>query len=62
MIDFLTYVYPNEVKIKIGKRAYTYVSSEYCCRHFIERLKHGARFKALNWFKPLAKLIKKEEF
>jgi hypothetical protein len=42
-----------------GER-YCYESSEFWIRRLINQLNHGAQFNALNWFKKVSTLTKKE--
>jgi len=59
-LHLLTYTYPKTLQLKVGGVIYTYESSEYFCRRFLECYTHGARFNALNWFKRVAKVVGKE--
>ena len=57
---FLSYTYPDLVKVLVKPYVYTYRSSEYYCRVFMNSLNFGLGFKALNYFKRQAELICKE--
>ena len=59
-LRFLSYIYPNQVRLLIGGVSYTFESSEFFCRRFIASYEKGGRFNALNWFKRYARVIEKE--
>lgn len=59
-IQLLSYEYPATVVLLVEGRRYTYHSSEFWCRKFMNCLDKGAQFNALNWFKRVSKLVRKE--
>jgi len=59
-LQLVTYTYPHEIVILVGGVRYTYNSSEFFCRRFLEGYERGGRFNSLNWFKRVSKVVKKE--
>ena len=59
-LQLVSYEYPNTLKLRIKNVNYTFESSEFWCRKFINCYDKGARFNALNWFKRVAKVKEKE--
>ena len=59
-VQLLNYEYPNHLVLLIKGHKYYYESSEFWCRKFIQSLNKGAQFNALNWFKRVSTLIRKE--
>ena len=59
-VQLLSYEYPNHVILLVKGRRYRYESSVFFCKKFIQCLDKGAQFNALNWFKRVSKVIKKE--
>ena len=59
-VQLLNYEYPDKITLLIKGQRYHYESSEFWCRKFIQCLDKGAQFNALNWFKRVSKLTKKE--
>jgi hypothetical protein len=61
-VHFISYQYPDQVRVLIGSQVYTYRSSVFLCQRFMVALNfRGLGFQALNRFKKQADLIKKEE-
>lgn len=59
-VQLLSYEYPNIITLLIKGRKYRYESNEFFCRKFMACLDKGAQFNALNWFKRVSKIAKKE--
>lgn len=59
-VRLLSYEYPNIITLLVKSKKYTYESSEFWCRKFMACLDKGAQFNALNWFKRVSKIIRKE--
>ena len=59
-VQLLSYEYPNRLTLLIKGQRYHYESSEFFCRRFINCLDKGAQFNALNWFKRVSRLVKRE--
>ena len=59
-VQLIAYTYPSEVTLMVKGVRYTYHSSEFFCRRFLNALNCGAQFNALNWFKRVSRVIKKE--
>lgn len=60
-VKLLSYTYPGEIKLLIKDSiAYTYVSNEYFCRRLMLEFQYGAGFNALNRFKKVSRVIRKE--
>jgi len=59
-VQLLSYEYPDKVNLLIKGQRYSYESSEFWCRRFMNCLNKGAQFNALNWFKRVSTLTKKE--
>jgi len=59
-MQVISYEYPNQIRLQISNVTYTYQSSEFFCRKFLSCYAEGGRFNALNWFKRMAKVVKKE--
>jgi hypothetical protein len=59
-LEFLSYEYPEIVRVKIGEVTYQYRAPEFWCRKFIGAYRAGARFNALSWFRRVSRLESKE--
>jgi hypothetical protein len=59
-VQLLSYTYPNHIRLLVKGKVYEYESSEFWCRRLMNCLKNGAQFNALNWFKRVSKLVRKE--
>lgn len=53
-LQLLSYQYPSTIKLRVDSQIYTYESSEFFCRKFLECYNHGGRFRTLNWFKGVS--------
>ena len=60
-IQFISYEYPDLITLRIDETIYTYRSSEYYCRRFINSYQKGGRFNSFNLFKSNSNLIRKGE-
>jgi len=59
MIQLLSYIYPNTIKLRIEERVYTYSSSEFFCRKMMKKMRHPS-FRVINWWKKVSRLEEKE--
>ena len=59
-LQLIAYEYPGVLKLRIGSQIYIYESSEFFCRKFLQCYEKGGRFNSLNWFRRVAKVVRKE--
>lgn len=59
-LRLVSYEYPGLIKVRIAGVNYTYQSSYFFCQKFLSNYDKGGRFNTLNWFKRVAKVVRKE--
>ncbi len=60
-LQFLSYEYPDLIKVLIGSHIYTYRASEFLCWRLMKGLDKGGGFHSLNYFKRQAQLISRQK-